>query len=99
MIMIEQTAWYKQYLIEKEFERRITLLGAWLMSEINIDPKGFELSTESDEFGDCCNENFICSWVRAAVCCPSCLRGMVRHKLRKKFIYWLLDHHFCVELH
>lgn len=99
MIMIEQTAWYKQCLVEKEFERRIRLLGTWLMSEANLTPHGLELAIASDDFGDCCNEEYIYNWLRAAACCPSCLRGMGRQKLRKKFIYWLLDHHFYVELH
>jgi len=99
MIMIEQTAWYKRCLVEKEFERRIRLLGSWLISEANLPPYGLELAIASDEFGECSNEEFIYNWVKAAVCCPSCLRGMGRQKLRKKFIYWLLDHDFYVELH
>lgn len=65
MIMIEQTAWYKQCLVEKEFERRIRLLGTWLMSEANLTPHGLELAIASDDFGECSNEEFIYN------CCSS----------------------------
>ncbi len=100
MLLIEQTILYKEYMVEKAFERRIAQLSDWLMASLSVTPLGKELCGAIDDERCSTNQSVVNLWVRTQVCCASCIRTVNRQNLKKNFVRWLLDHEFWVgDLH
>lgn len=84
MPIIEQTREYRVYLAEKNFKQSINKTTHQLLLMLNIDPYGCGLVLLVGTPNDRTNADAIRTWVRKALCCPSCMRTKSIRKLASR---------------
>ena len=86
--------WYKQMLLEQEFQQQTFELCSELMERLNINPLNKELCGADKVNGYRNNHELVLAWGRNTACCPSCIKPIRVSSLKKGFVCWLLDHDF-----
>ena len=84
MPIIEQTREYRVYLAEKNLRHRVNKTTYFLLLILNIDPYGCGLVLLVGTPNDRTNTDAIRTWVRNALCCPSCMRTKHIRKLASR---------------
>jgi hypothetical protein len=99
MIQIEQTAMFREFMVQKEFRRKVRLLTTSLITALQIDPRGNQLVNVCGTGVEADNCEAVYWWVQQEACCASCIRVLDFKQLQRRLVHFLLDNTHQTEYH
>lgn len=90
MIIIEKTAAYQEYMLQKSFRKKVRALSIFLMTSLYIAPYERQLVGLFSDGNEADNAEVIFNWIREQACCPSCLKSIDATEIQKRLIQHLL---------